>query len=114
MSSWRTSNSRARPGSVDLGRPSGPARLALADFHVAAAHQLVEVVAGHVGVQAGGLGHLAGRQPVGVLVDQQVDVAPRRITESRGDGVHQIGEFRRVEGALGHVDSLADRFFLCP
>jgi len=93
-------------GAVHLGRPSGSGRLPMADLEITPADELVEMMAGNVGVEPCGLGHIAGGQTSVVFVDQEVDVSPGRITERRRDGVHQIGEFRRVEGSLGHVGSL--------
>ena len=77
---------RGRP--VALGRPSGAAavRALDADLEVAAGGQLVEVVAGHVGVQVEALGHLGGGHAVGALVDVEEDLPAGRVTEGRGDG----------------------------
>ena len=68
-SSWRTGTSSVdlrRRWPVALGRPTGarPAVAGDGDLEVAAAGQLVEVVAGHVGVQVEALGDLGGGDAV--------------------------------------------------
>jgi hypothetical protein len=50
------------------------------------------VVTGDVGVQAELLGNLRGRDTIDVLAGEQVDAAPRRVTECVGDCRHRRGE----------------------
>ena len=89
---------------VALRRPAGAARPVRPVGHldVAAAGELVEVVAGHVGVQVEALGHLGGgdpgrRSPVGRRcgVHEEVDLAPGGVAEGRGDGGDRRGELGR-------------------
>ena len=73
---------------VVLGRSAGAGPPAAADGHleVAAGGQLVEVVAGDVGVQVELAGDLGRGDAVGVLTGEQVDLAPGGVAERRGDG----------------------------
>ena len=90
-------------GPVVLRRPTGPAALAALDGHVevAAGGQLVEVVAGHVGVEAELLGHLRRRDAPLVLVGEEVDLPPGRVAEGVGDGRHRGRERPRCEAGGG-------------
>jgi len=93
---------------IVLAGPPGTGALGTLDgnFQVAAGGQLVEVVAGHVGVHAELLGHLRGGDPGGFLASEQVDATTRRVAERVGDGRHGAGEGRRVRG---HGDILPMR-----
>ena len=74
-------------GPVPLRRPAGaPATRALhRDLQVPAGGELVEVVAGHVGVELEALGDLGRGDAIGPLVDVEEDVPAGRVPERRGD-----------------------------
>ena len=81
-----------RGDAVALRRPAGAGAVAAGgDLDVAAAGQLVEVVAGDVGVERELLGHLGGgdagvgRPSVAALVDEEVDLPPGGVAEGGGD-----------------------------
>ena len=96
--------SRARrPGSASTaGRRRRRRGAADGDLDVAAGGQLVEVVAGDVGVQLELLGHLGGGDPVGRARGRTGRFAPGRVAEGRGDGGDRRGEVgRRQSGAAG-------------
>ena len=96
-------------GAVPLRRAAGTggARAAAdGDLQVPAGGQLVQVVAGHVGVEVEPLGDLARRQALGVLVGEEVDLAPGRIAERRGDRRDRRGELGWTEGLAGHLSIL--------
>ncbi len=98
-----------RRGPVVLRRATGAAVLASLDDHVevAAGRELVEVVAGDVGVELEPLGHLGGGDTALVLVSEEVDLAPSGIAEGggdRGDDGGELGvswsECRRVHAGI--------------
>ena len=74
---------------VALGGPPGPARVAPGlDPQVAPVDQPLEMVAGHVGMEREGGGHLGGRHP-GLGADVEEDVTAGRVAEGGrhgGDG----------------------------
>ena len=84
-------------GLVALGGPAGAAALGPldGDVEVAAGGELVEVVAGDVRVEPEALGHLGGRDAALVLVGEQVDLAPGRVTEGVRDGGDRSRESAR-------------------
>ena len=85
-----TSGSAVGDGAVVLRRAPGARTLGTLDrdLEVAAGGELVEVVAGDVGVQAELLGHLRRGDAVADLAGEQVDAAPGRIAERVGDRRH--------------------------
>jgi len=86
-------------GSAFDGRPApAPSGPLDPDLDVAATDQLVEVVAGDVGVQLEALGDLCGGDAAPRIAHEQVHVAPRRIAESTRDRGDSRGELRRREG----------------
>ncbi len=96
------------PGrSVDLGWTSGATGGALADLDIATTDELVQVVPGHVGMQASRLGHLASTEPAAAGMDQQVHLPSAGVAESGRDRIDHIGKVIWAEGYRSHVDSLA-------
>jgi hypothetical protein len=87
---------------VTLGRTAGatPGDLAGVHLEVTAGGEFVEVVAGHVRVDAHPVRDRRGGHPVvaAVVADEQVDAAPRRVAEGVGDRRHGRGE----RGAAPH------------
>ena len=98
VAAHREVGERAGGGGVALRRPPGAAtgETAGRDLEVPAGGELVEVVAGDVGVDADlGGDHRRGDPVVAhVIADVQVDPAARRIAERIGDGRHGGGERR--------------------
>jgi hypothetical protein len=102
------------PRLVTLGRPTG--RLAPGQLHrqVAAGRQLVEVVAGHVGMEGEVLGDLGTGATSRPFPQVEVDLPAGRVTESIGQGgdrgAELVGAERRVR-LLAEIDGfgLAER-----
>ena len=70
------------------------------DVEVAAARELLEVVAGDVGVQREVLGDLGGRRtPSRRAAHEEVDVAAGRVAEGAGDGGDRGAELVRTQGS---------------
>ena len=87
-----------------LRRPARPRVLRPLDGHleVAAAGELVEVVAGDVGVELELLGHLGrGDAPLGV-VGEEVDLPPGGVAEGAGDRADRGTELIRRQSRLSH------------
>ena len=111
---------RVGDGDVALRRAPGPAAAgataAADDLDVAAGGELVEVVAGDVGVDADLGGHGRRRDAVvaAVVAGEQVDPPAGRIAEGVGDRRHGGGERRagrrlRVAPTLAHGGASASR-----
>ena len=97
-SSRRGGNARcvsSARGAVALRRPARRLVAGELDVEVAAARELLEVVAGDVGVEREPLGDLGRGHAVGAGADEQVDVAAGRVTEGAGDGGDGGGELVR-------------------
>ena len=93
------------PAQVALRRATRGARRAVdrglgdLDHEVAAAGELLEVVAGDVGVELEVLGDLAGGDAGGAgVAGEQVDLAAGRVTERVGDRAHHRVELVGGEG----------------
>ena len=89
---------------VALGGTAGPGGFAAGDEHldVATGRQLVQVMAGHVGVQGELLGHVAGRHALFVLPGEEVDPPPGGIAEGsrhRHHGGRKLDVGQRVGAA---------------
>ena len=97
----------ATAGVVALRRPARAVARPL-DVHVevAAGGQLVEVVAGDVGMELEALRDLGGRNARLARADEEVDVAPGGIAECRGHRRHRGGELLGGEAGLGHAPIL--------
>ena len=79
---------------VVLARPARPGALGPLDddLEVPAGGELVEVVAGDVGVHAEPLGHLRGGRTVLGVAGEQVDAASSGVAEGVSDRRHGCGE----------------------
>ena len=89
------------PGSASTAARPRPPRGAAAtvDLDVATGHQLVEVVAGHVGVELEALGHGGGGDAVVVLVDEEVDL--RRVGSPNAEVIAVTTEAKSVGDIVG-------------
>ncbi len=65
----------------DLGRPPSPRRRTLRNIEIPAAGQLVQVMASHVGMHSGMLGHLRSGKPIRMLMQQKIDVPTRGVAK---------------------------------
>ncbi len=91
-------------GAVALGRSAGAAAGAPGedDLGVPACGELVEVVAGHVHMQAEAFGHLSGGSSAWNLVQVQEDVAAGGVSEGGGDSADGRGELGGIQGRSLH------------
>ena len=93
-------------GAVALRRPAGRLVASELDVEVAAARELLEVVAGDVGVQREPLGDLGRGRAVGAGADEQVDVTAGGVAEGRGHGGDGRRELVRSEVGVRHMGIL--------